>query len=81
MSCVQGLQDWMLVLAVFFLVGIDVVILLIYTIIEGSRGKLEAEAIQNPENPSVEQGVSMNRLKICTVGSQLSGHLGLRVSG
>jgi len=46
----------MLVLGVLFLVAIDVIIIIIYTTIEGIV-ELRAESIVNPENPRQEQGV------------------------
>lgn len=54
----QPLQDWMLSLGVGVLIAIDVAILFIFDIIEGPRGKLEAQRFLNKEYPQDLQGVS-----------------------
>ena len=46
---------------VALLVLIDLLILLIYTIVEGLRGRLNAVLVQNEENPLTEIGVSVIR--------------------
>ena len=53
----QSLKDWKLALVVAVFVLIDVIILLVYTIIEGLRGNLNAMLVQNEETPSSEVGV------------------------
>ena len=57
----QNLKDLKLALGVAVLVLIDVLILVVYTIVEGPRGNLNATLVQNEENPSSEIGVSINR--------------------
>lgn len=54
----QPIQDWMLALGVGFLVLIDLIILVIYTLVEGLRGNLGATRIANEENPEETSGVS-----------------------
>jgi hypothetical protein len=61
MSYMQSLKDLKLALSVALLVLIDVLILLIYTIVEGLRGSLNATLMQNEEDPSAEIGVSIIR--------------------
>ncbi len=53
----QGIGDWMLLLGVGAMVAIDLLILVIYTIVEGSRGKLVVQLIPNRENPTIVEGV------------------------
>ena len=53
----QAVYDWMLILAVLSLVAVDIVIIIIYTAVEGSMGALQAQSIVNRENPRQEQGV------------------------
>lgn len=48
-------------MGVALLVLIDLLILLIYTIVEGLRGRLNAVLVQNEENPLTEIGVSVIR--------------------
>ena len=55
---IQSLKDLKLALAVAVLVLIDVLILMVYTVVEGLRGNLNAMFVQNEENPSAEIGVS-----------------------
>ena len=62
----QAIKDWMLALGVLFLVVIDVVILLVYTIVEGSkvyppdgRNGLAARLVVNQETPQTVEGVSV----------------------
>ncbi len=55
----QRLNDWKLVLAVLVLGLVDLVILAVYTIVEGIRGNLGAEKIENEENLTDTKGVSM----------------------
>ena len=59
LSHVQCLKDLNLALAVAVLVLIDVSILLVYTIVEGLNGNLNATLVQNEENPFTEIGVSI----------------------
>ncbi len=40
------------------MVMVDLVILVVYTAVEGARGNLEAEKIENRENPREVKGVS-----------------------
>ncbi len=47
----------MLLLGVGAMVAIDLLILVIYTIVEGSRGKLVVQLIPNRENPTIVEGV------------------------
>ncbi len=59
--CACGLQtltDWKLALVVLVLVMVDLVILVVYTVVEGARGNLEAERIKNRENSQDVEGVS-----------------------
>ena len=55
----QKLKDYHLALFVCALVAVDVVILFIYTLVEGLRGNLEPSMVPNTENPSDTIGVSM----------------------
>ena len=48
----------MLILAVVVFVVLDIVILLVYTIVEGARGSLNAELTVHEENRQIEGGVS-----------------------
>ena len=41
------------------LVAVDVIILLLFTLVEGVQGNLEPSMVPNVENPSDTQGVSM----------------------
>ena len=61
----------MLLLGVAFLVGIDLVILLSYTLVEGLNGRLGSKLIENAEKPRDEQGVRTIVLSILCK----SGHL------
>ena len=54
----------MLVLAVVVFVVLDVVILLVYTIVEGARNNLSAELVINEENRQAEVGVSDGMLTL-----------------
>ncbi len=47
-------------MVVLVLVMVDLVILVVYTVAEGTRGNLEAERIENRENPSDVKGVSLD---------------------
>ena len=47
----------MLALGVMLLVAIDLIILIIYTGVEGSRGNLSAQRVPNRENPEDVSGV------------------------
>ena len=55
----QKLKDHHLALFVCALVAVDLVILLIYTLVEGLRGNLEPMLVSNTEKPLEKQGVSM----------------------
>ena len=48
----------MLALGVGFLVLIDLLILVVYTVVEGVQGNLEATRISHVENPEEKSGVS-----------------------
>ena len=56
-ECMQVLKDWHLALGVLASVLIDVLILLIYTIVEGARGNLNAILVANREQPRDIVGV------------------------
>ena len=58
----QKLKDYHLALFVCALVAVDVVILFIYTLVEGVRGNLEPSMVSNTENPSDTIGVSMMQI-------------------
>ena len=58
----QTLKDYHLALFVCVLVAVDVVILFIYTLVEGVRGNLEPMRESNTENPSETRGVSMMQI-------------------
>ena len=58
----QTLKDYHLALFVCVLVAVDVVILFIYTLVEGVRGNLEPMRVSNTENPSETRGVSMMQI-------------------
>ena len=53
----QKIQDYHLALFVGILVIVDVVILLIYTVVEGYEGNLGPTKTVNAENPSDTRGV------------------------
>ena len=53
----QILKDWVLALTVTILVLIDIIILFIYTVVEGVRGNLNATLVPNEENFRTEIGV------------------------
>ena len=55
----QKLKDPHLALFVCALAAVDLVILSIYTLVEGLRGNLEPMRVSNTENPLEKQGVSM----------------------
>ncbi len=54
------MSDWKLALVVLVLVMVDLVILVVYTAVEGARGNLEAEKVENRENLSDVKGVSLD---------------------
>ena len=58
----QALKDYHLAVFVCVLVAVDVVILFIYTLVEGLRGNLEPMRVSNTENPSETRGVSMMQI-------------------
>ena len=49
----------MLALGVMLLVAIDLIILTIYTGVEGTRGNLSAQRVPNRENPEDVSGVNL----------------------
>ena len=55
----QKPKDYHLALFVCGLVAVDVVILLLFTLVEGVQGNLEPSMVPNTENPSDMIGVSM----------------------
>ena len=56
-SSLQFLKDWVLVLAVAVLVSIDIIILVIYTLVELTNGKFNAVLKSNQENEVSLHGV------------------------
>ena len=58
----QPLQDWILALGVGFLVLIDLVILVIYSLVEGLRGNLDATRIPNVERQQEISGVGLRHV-------------------
>ncbi len=54
----QNVSVWKLALVVLVLVMVDLVILVEYTAVEGARGNLEAERVENKENSQDVEGVS-----------------------
>ena len=56
----QNIHDWMLVLVVFMLVGIDVIILTVFMAVEGARRRLDAVTVPDRETPQRIIGVRMN---------------------
>ena len=57
-SSTQTIHDWILALVVLLLVGIDVIILTIFVVIEGVRGRLGAREVPDREVPESITGVS-----------------------
>ena len=54
----QGVRDWILMVGVALLVGIDLTIIITFLAVEGSRGNiLCAELVPNRENPEIIEGV------------------------
>ena len=58
----QKMKDYHLALFVCVLVAVDVLILFIYTLVEGLRGSLEPMRVSNAENPLDTRGVSMMQI-------------------
>ena len=58
----QKPKDPHLALFVCVLMAVDVVILLLFNLVEGLQGNLEPSMVSNTENPSDTRGVSMMRL-------------------
>ena len=58
LSSCQEFYDWHLALAVLSLVVIDICILGLYMLVDGVRGQLKANRIENRENPEDTIGVS-----------------------
>lgn len=56
----------MLALGVAVLVAVDVLILLIYTAVEGSRNALDADRFSSKENPMTVEGVIAISIPIYT---------------
>ena len=63
----QKLKDPHLALFVCVLVAVDLIILFIYTLVEGLRGGLEPMMVPNTENPSETRGVSMMQTISCQI--------------
>lgn len=53
----QTISNWMLALGVLVMVRIDLIILITYTAVEGTRGNLSAQRVPNRENPEDVSGV------------------------
>ena len=70
-SSLQFLKDWVLVLAVAVLVSIDILILVIYTLVESINGKFNAVLESNEENAVSLHGV---RIAIATKQSAIRGY-------
>ena len=64
----QGIQDWMLMVGVALLVGIDLTIITLYLAVEGGRGNLLAEETSHKENPIKLEGVSSMSWRKCARG-------------
>ena len=54
------MRDWKLALVVTVFVLIDIITLVVYTIVEGLGGNLNAILVQNEENPSTELGIGVS---------------------
>ncbi len=65
---VQKVPDWKLALVILLLVVVDVVILTMYVVVEGARGRLEATRTRNKENEEDVEGVSqsIDHIPSCT---------------
>lgn len=55
---VQNIKDGILILSVVGLVGVDLIILIVYTLVEGVRGNLVAIEVPHKEKPMKIEGVS-----------------------
>ena len=62
------MKDLKLALGVALLVLVDILILLVYVIVEGLRGSLNAMLMENREDPSAEIGVSIVIITIIYAG-------------
>ena len=54
----QNLHDWKLALMVLCFVVIDLIMLVVFSAVEGSHGTLGAEKVLDKENNAVAEGVS-----------------------
>ena len=63
----QKLKDPHLALFVCALVAVDVIILLLFTLVEGLGGGFEPMSVSNTENPSETRGVSMMQTISCQI--------------
>ena len=54
----QNLSDGILMMGVATLVAIDLTILVVYTLVEGIRGKLVITEVPHKEQPQIIEGVS-----------------------
>ena len=53
----QTLHDWMLALMVLCFVVIDLVMLVVFSAVEGLKGKLGADRVSDDESHTIEEGV------------------------
>ena len=60
----QNLHDWKLALMVLCFVVIDLVMLVVFSAVEGSRGKLGAERVLDKESSTVTEGVSCYNISL-----------------
>ena len=58
----QTLHDWMLAMMVVCFVVIDLIMLVVFSAVEGSRGKLGADRVLDKENEATEEGVRSSYL-------------------
>ena len=56
------MKDKLLMLGVAVLVAIDLIILVVYTLVEGIRGNLVAKKVTHRQMPTTVEGVSMKEL-------------------
>ena len=58
------MKDSILILSVLLLVGTDVIILLVYAIVEGTRGTLSAKQVPHAEKPIRTEGVRKSHVPL-----------------
>ena len=56
----QKIRDWMLMMVVVAMVAIDLVILVVYTLVEGFQNNFTISQVSHQENPVFTEGVSSN---------------------